>query len=193
MVSDWGVWGSDAEQALCELLAVPSALPLTTVVVGASVSEVAGQPIGTRHNLEAAKEILSHLLRAVPAGVALAIQGCEHINRALVVERAFQRERGWPLVSVWPVLEAGGSFAAAAMELFADPVVVGAVEAEAGLDIGQTLIGMHLKPVVVPVRVKPNRVGQAVVTAGRSRPPLIGGARARYGPDSPRREEASSC
>ncbi len=146
------------------------------------MSEVAGYPIGTAHNLELGRIVLAAVKEAVPPNIALAVQGCEHINRALVVERTTQEQFGWTAVSVWPVLEAGGSLAAAAMELMAEPVVVETVRAEAGVDIGQTLIGMHLRPVAVPLRVGPRQVGHAVVTAARCRPPLVGGPRAHYGP-----------
>lgn len=171
----------EARDALGELIRreVPNAYPLDVIVVGGSMSEVQGHLIGTRHSLEWGRAVLRALMAAATPW-PLAIQGCEHINRALVVERDVQAEWGWPLVTVYPVPEAGGSLASAAMELFSDPVVVSRVEASAGLDIGQTLIGMHLKPVAVPIRLQRSRVGQAVVTAARCRPPLIGGPRARY-------------
>lgn len=170
-----------ARGALEELIGrdVPNAYPLDLIVVGGSMSEVQGQAIGTRHSLDWGRAVLGALMEAATPW-PLAIQGCEHINRALVVERDVQRQWELPVVTVYPVPEAGGSLAAAAMELFSDPVVVARVEASAGLDIGQTLIGMHLKPVAVPIRLQHSRVGKAVVTAARSRPPLIGGPRAHY-------------
>ena len=54
------------------------------------------------------------------------------------------------------------------------------IRADAGLDIGGTLIGMHLKKVAVPVRPEQNRVGEAIVLAARVRPKFIGGNRACY-------------
>ena len=160
-----------------ELCAMRTAMPLRVLVLGGSVSEIRGKAIGSAHSLPMGRSVLRAAMEGVPEPVALAVQGCEHINRALVVERWAQEQYGWNLVEVWPVPEAGGSLAAAAMELYHDPVVVEAVRAEAGLDIGQTLIGMHLRPVPVPVRLSRNRLGEAIVTAARCRPPLIGGDR----------------
>jgi uncharacterized protein (TIGR01440 family) len=119
--------------------------------------------------------------------VHLAIQCCEHLNRALVVERRAQREHGLTRVSVWPRWNAGGSLASAAMEGFDEPVVVESVSAAAGMDIGHTLIGMHLRPVAVPVRLPWKRLGAADLVLARTRPRLIGGARACYS-----REEAAA-
>jgi len=110
----------------------------------------------------------------------LAIQCCEHLNRALVVERSTMESYGLEEVSVVPVPRAGGALAAYAMRHFADPVVVESIQAHAGLDIGATLIGMHLRRVAVPVRLKQQKIGQAIVIAARTRPKLIGGPRACY-------------
>lgn len=180
MDSDPVVLEHDLYHLVRELCGIQTPMPLRVLVLGGSVSEMMGKAIGTAHSVSIGRTMLRAVLDGVPDSVALAVQGCEHINRALVVERWAQEQYGWDLVEVWPVPEAGGSLAAAAMELYHDPVVVETIRAEAGLDIGQTLIGMHLRPVPVPVRLSRVRVGEAIVTAARCRPPLIGGARARY-------------
>ena len=113
-------------------------------------------------------------------GLFLAVQCCEHLNRALVVEEDALERFGLTEVTVHPVPEAGGSAASRAYELFDRPVVVESVTGDLGLDIGQTLIGMHLKRVAVPVRLSVRHIGDAVLTAARTRPPLIGGERAKY-------------
>jgi uncharacterized protein (TIGR01440 family) len=166
-------------QAAEELLA--SASPGQVLVVGCSTSEVLGQKIGSAGSQEVAKVILGSLLdECHKAGVNLAVQCCEHLNRALVVERSVMQEFGWEQVSVVPVAKAGGALAAQAMSDFSCPVVIEEIKAHAGLDIGCTFIGMHLKAVAVPVRLQQKRIGQAIVTAARTRPKLIGGARAVY-------------
>lgn len=182
MDSNWQAWGGQAAEAVQSLLDWSGFPLVNTFVLGGSVSEIAGFHIGSQHNLALGKAIVAEVLTRIPSNMALAIQGCEHINRALVVERAWQKTYEWTEVAVWPVPEAGGSLAAAAMELMNDPVVVDKVQAEAGIDFGQTMIGMHLRPVVVPLRLPIKILGHAVVTAGRSRLPLIGGPRARYNP-----------
>lgn len=110
----------------------------------------------------------------------LAIQCCEHLNRALVTTRYAAEKYGWQEVTVRPVQHAGGAMATAAYENFVEPIIVEAISAHAGLDIGQTLIGMHLKRVAVPVRLSESKIGEAVLTAAWTRPPLIGGERAKY-------------
>jgi len=110
----------------------------------------------------------------------LAIQCCEHLNRALVTTRDAAEKYGWQEVTVRPVQHAGGAMATAAYENFVEPIIVEAISAHAGLDIGQTLIGMHLKRVAVPVRLSESKIGEAVLTAAWTRPPLIGGERAKY-------------
>lgn len=178
--SEWTSWAEQLAHATSAVVSTETALPLRVFVLGGSVSEVMGQRIGSAHNIDLGRLLLSAVRTVLPPSVCLAVQGCEHINRALVVERACQQRYGWPVVTVWPVPEAGGSLAAAAMEQLDNPVVVQSVIGQAGIDVGQTMIGMHLQPVVVPLRVEPRRVGMAYVTAGRSRPPLIGGPRAVY-------------
>jgi len=170
-----------SRQAIEELLEAAKLKPGQLVVVGGSTSEVVGQRIGTSGNKEVAAAILKPIIETVRArGLRLAVQGCEHINRALVVERDTAERYGFEEVSVYPVPKAGGALAATAMDLFDDPVVVEEVRAHAGLDIGDTLIGMHLRRVAVPVRLSLREIGSAHLTAARTRPKLIGGERAVY-------------
>ena len=149
------------------------------VVVGCSTSEVIGSKIGTNSSPEVAAEIFSALHDYTQSkGLHLAIQCCEHLNRAIITERCvvpFAEP-----VNVVPQPKAGGSLATKAYAVFSDPVAVEEMKADAGLDIGLTLIGMHLKKVAVPVRLENNRIGEAVVVAARTRPKFVGGARAVY-------------
>lgn len=173
--------GNEADRAIQELLEVAALKPGRLVVIGGSTSEVAGQRIGTAGNKEVAAAVLRPIMAAVRGrDLRLAIQGCEHINRALVVERDTAEKYGFEEVSVYPVQKAGGALATTAMDLFADPVVVEEVKAHAGLDIGDTFIGMHLRRVAVPVRLSVKQIGSAHLTAARTRPKLIGGERAVY-------------
>ncbi|NNU98221.1 TIGR01440 family protein [Geobacillus sp. DSP4a] len=156
------------------------------VVVGCSTSEVLGERIGTAGSTDVAAMLFAELdAWRRETGIELAFQCCEHLNRALVVERETARVHGLEIVSVIPVPQAGGAMAAYAYRQLEDPVVVEAVRADAGIDIGHTLIGMHLKPVAVPVRVSVKHVGHAYVTLAKTRPKLIGGARAVYTLENP--------
>lgn len=151
-------------------------------VVGCSTSEVCGERIGTASVPQAAQAIYEGLMSVfAPMGVFLAAQCCEHLNRAIVVERA--AVPGVPIVNVVPQPKAGGSFATAAYLKAADPVVVEEIAADAGLDIGLTLIGMHLKKVAVPLRLSIKKIGAATLNAARTRPKFIGGERAHYNAD----------
>ena len=151
------------------------------LVVGCSTSEVAGHKIGTRGSQDIAEGIYQVLHRfATAMGVSLAIQCCEHLNRALVVPRKLVREERLEEVSVIPIPEAGGALAAVAYQKMEDAVVVESILADYGLDIGDTLIGMHLKAVAVPVRLPIERIGHAHLTAATTRPKRIGGARAKH-------------
>ncbi|WP_019153972.1 TIGR01440 family protein [Robertmurraya massiliosenegalensis] len=150
-------------------------------VVGCSTSEVIGQKIGTAGTTEVAEMIFRQLKNfADETGIELAFQCCEHLNRAIVVEHATALSRGLEVVTVVPVRNAGGAMATYAYNHFADPVVVEHIRADAGIDIGDTLIGMHIKHVAVPVRVSLKTLGNANITLATSRPKLIGGARAVY-------------
>ena len=149
------------------------------LVVGCSTSEILGSKIGSNSSPEAAEAIFAGIHKcASEKGIYIAAQCCEHLNRAIIVER-----EAVPFaepVNVVPQPKAGGSFATAAYKTFKDPVALEEIKADAGLDIGGTLIGMHLKRVAVPVRLENNRIGQAFVLAARVRPKFIGGSRAHY-------------
>ncbi len=151
------------------------------LVIGASTSEVIGQHIGTSGSQDIAKAIVTGVLRAqamVPCQVAF--QCCEHLNRALVVTRETLAQYNLDEVSVIPVPTAGGAVAAYAYRTLPHPAVVEHIVAHAGIDIGDTFIGMHIKHVAVPVRLVVRAIGKAHVTAARTRPKLIGGVRAVY-------------
>ena len=149
------------------------------LVVGCSTSEIIGDRIGTNSAPEVAAEVFDALyFSAKKSGVYLAFQCCEHLNRAIVIER--EAATGLEIVNAVPQPKAGGSMATKAYASFCDPVVVEHIKADAGIDIGLTLIGMHLKKVAVPVRLENDRIGEALVVAARTRPKFIGGARAVY-------------
>ena len=150
-------------------------------VVGCSTSEVMGERIGTAGTIEVAEMIYDELKGwADSTGVSLAFQCCEHLNRALVLEREVAEKRGLDEVTVVPVRKAGGAMATKAYHSFDDPVMVEHIKADAGIDIGDTFIGMHLKHVAVPIRVSQKSLGEAHVTLAKTRPKLIGGTRAAY-------------
>ena len=152
------------------------------VVVGCSTSEVVGSTIGTNSNLKVAEEIFKALHDYTESkGLYLAIQCCEHLNRAIVTELSAVLSA--ETVNVVPQPKAGGSLATQAYTNFHSPVVVEEIKADAGLDIGFTLIGMHLKKVAVPLRLENNTIGKATVLAARTRPKFIGGIRATYDED----------
>ena len=149
------------------------------LLIGCSTSEIIGERIGTGSAPEVAEEIFSAFYAyAKERGIHLAVQCCEHLNRAIVIER--EAAAGLDRVNVVPMPKAGGSMATAAYAAFSEPVVVEQIRADAGLDIGLTLIGMHLKAVAVPVRLEHDRIGKALVVAARTRPKFIGGSRAVY-------------
>ena len=155
--------------------------PIRLLVVGCSTSEIAGGMIGKASVPELGPEVAGALMQAAAeSGVILAFQCCEHLNRALVVEREVAEKHGYEEVCAVPHPKAGGSCASAAYRLMKDPVLVEEISADAGLDIGNTLIGMHLKAVAVPVRLSMNKIGEAPLTAAITRPKLIGGERAKY-------------
>lgn len=150
-------------------------------VVGCSTSEIAGKRIGTSGAFEIGEALYEPLTKfAEQRGLYLAFQGCEHINRALTIEREAAKAYNLDPVMVIPSVHAGGSMSAFAFRHMNDPVVVEEIAASAGIDIGQTLIGMHLKRVAVPLRTSIDKIGDAVVTIATTRPKLIGGARAIY-------------
>jgi uncharacterized protein (TIGR01440 family) len=151
------------------------------VVLGCSTSEICGKKIGKGSAYEVGKNVVASVLAATkPRGVYLAVGCCEHLNRAVVIERAAAEKYNLEIVSVVPMPNAGGSAGAAAYRLFDDPCVVEFVSAHAGMDIGDTLIGMHLRHVAVPLRLSIDTIGKAHVTYAKTRPKFIGGARAVY-------------
>lgn len=184
------VWEKELETILTEFQNQASLKAGQLVVVGCSTSEVIGERIGTSGTIDVAEMIFRQLSQfAQGVGVKLAFQCCEHLNRALVIERVEADKRGLDEVSVVPVRTAGGAMATYAFEKMEDAVVVEFLKADAGIDIGHTFIGMHLKHVAVPIRVTQKNVGHAHVTLAKTRPKLIGGARAVY----EKTEGNSSC
>lgn len=158
-------------------------------VLGLSSSEVVGGIIGKASNAEVGEVIVSAILDILqPLGIYLAVQGCEHVNRALVVEAEIAEAKNLEIVNLLPSLEAGGSGQVAAVKYMTNPVVVEEVVAQAGIDIGDTAIGMHVKRVQVPLRPVKRSLGRAHVTALASRPKLIGGVRASYQADQIRKD-----
>ncbi len=149
------------------------------VVVGCSTSEVIGDKIGTNSSPEVAGEIFKALHDYTKSkGLYLAIQCCEHLNRAIIIER--DAVPFAEAVNVVPQPKAGGSLATQAYAGFSNPIAIEEIKADAGMDIGFTLIGMHLKKVAVPLRLENNIIGEALVVAARTRPKFIGGVRAVY-------------
>lgn len=169
------------EQVVKELLESSNLKPGSILVLGCSTSEVQGKRIGSYGNTDVAKAILGAIQDCLSeSGIFLAVQCCEHLNRSLVVERETFEKYDLTEVTVLPIPHAGGATAFCAMMSFEDPVVVESIQGHAGIDIGDTFIGMHLRPVAVPVRLSLNAIGYAHVTAARTRPKLVGGKRAVY-------------
>lgn len=174
----------ETQQLLEDVLEKSAIGPGQIFVLGLSSSEVVGGHIGQNSSLEVGRVIVSTIFeRLNEAGIYLAVQGCEHLNRALVVERELAIKKDLEIVNVLPSLHAGGSGQLAAFQYMKEPVEVEFITAHAGLDIGDTSIGMHIKHVQVPVRPNIRELGGAHVTALASRPKLIGGARANYQTD----------
>ncbi len=170
-----------AEEAVSGLLAQAKLRPGSLFVVGCSSSEILGNVIGKGGSLEVAEAVLRGILPVLEQnGVYLAAQCCEHLNRALILEAEAAEKFGYPPVSVVPWEHGGGSFATAYYRSLREPVAVEHIRADAGIDIGLTMIGMHLKDVAVPVRLPIKKIGEAPIVCARTRPKLIGGERARY-------------
>lgn len=169
----------EAQQAAKELYEKAKLEPGQIVVIGCSSSEVGGELIGTHSSPNIAKAVFTGLYEVFSKqNIYLAAQCCEHLNRAIIVEREavpFAEQ-----VNVVPQPKAGGSFATTAYHTFKHPIAVEEIHADAGLDIGGTLIGMHLKKVAVPVRLSMDHIGNAILLAARTRPKFIGGSRAMY-------------
>ena len=171
----------DAIAAVTELLATANLKPGNLLVIGCSSSEMVGEKIGTHSSVDAAAALAEAVLPILKeAGVHLAVQCCEHLNRALIIESAVAEQYGYEPVNVVPQPKAGGSFATAVWQRMDAPVAVENIRAHAGIDIGGTLIGMHLKEVAVPVRLSVKQIGEAPILCARTRPKFIGGCRAVY-------------
>ena len=170
---------NQAKQAAEEIITAAGLKKGDILVVGCSSSEVAGGVIGHDSSLETAEQVFGGIYEATQKnGVYLAAQCCEHLNRAICVER--EAVPNAETVCVVPQPKAGGSFATTAYRTFKEPVMLEEIKADAGLDIGGTLIGMHLKRVAVPVRLSLDHIGSAILLAARTRPKYIGGERAKY-------------
>lgn len=184
MTEEMTIIGEEAYRAAKELLQVAGLEEGHLFVVGCSTSEVGGVTIGTYSSPELAEVVFGGIYQATQeAGVFLAAQCCEHLNRALILEKEAAERYGYEIVNVIPQPKAGGSFATAAFKAFDHPVAVEHIRAHAGMDIGDTLIGMHLKDVAVPVRIRTKEIGDAHVVCARTRAKYIGGERAIYDDD----------
>ncbi len=173
--------GDEAYRAAKELLAEAKVSEGEILVVGCSTSEVGGAGIGTYSSPELAEVVFGGIYQATQeAGVYLAAQCCEHLNRALILEKAATLQYGYEVVNAVPQPKAGGSFATAAYKAFEQPVAVEHIRAHVGMDIGDTLIGMHLRDVAVPLRIRTKEIGDAHVVCARTRPKFIGGCRTVY-------------
>ena len=149
------------------------------MVIGCSTSEIVGSKIGTNSDFDTAEVVFNAIYETLcNRGIYMAVQCCEHLNRAIVVER--DAVPCAEKVNVVPQKKAGGSLATKAYHSFKNPVVIEEIKADAGIDIGGTLIGMHLKKVAVPVRLSINKIGEANILCARVRPKFIGGIRAIY-------------
>lgn len=172
---------TQAKALIEEFLEKTNAKEGSLLVIGCSTSEILGEAIGTHSAYEAADVLVSAIIPLLKEkGIALAAQCCEHLNRALVIEKSVADSFGYEPVWVVPKPKAGGSFATACYAHFSNPVVVEKVRADLGIDIGGTLMGMHLKEVAVPIRLVQNMIGKAPILCAYTRPKLIGGARAAY-------------
>ena len=164
-----------------ELITTAQMKPGQILVVGCSSSEIHNSKLGTDSSQEIGQAVFEALYACTKEhGLYLAAQCCEHLNRSIVIEREAAKANGYQIVSAIPQPHAGGSWATNCWQRFNDPVLVEEVRAAAGMDIGGTLIGMHLRRVAVPVRLSIDHIGQAILLCARTRPPFIGGSRAVY-------------
>ena len=169
-----------AAKAVTELIEAAHLKKGDILVVGCSSSEIKGERIGKGSDMNAAEAVYQGIKPILDEkGIFLAAQGCEHINLAIITERAALGPLD-EVVNVVPQLHAGGSFTVTVYNNAKDPVALERIQADAGMDIGDTLIGMHLKPVAVPVRLSMKEIGCAHLTCARTRPKFIGGERAKY-------------
>ncbi len=172
---------NEAKKAITELIEISGIKYGELLVIGCSSSEIVGGNIGKASSIEAAKAVFDGIYPILKEkGIYLAAQCCEHLNRALIIEKAAAEKFGYEIVNVMPQIKAGGSFATTAWQNMEHPVAVEHIKAHTGLDIGNTLIGMHLKEVAVPIRLSTNKIGEAAIVAARTRPKFIGGERAHY-------------
>ena len=172
----------ECKNATEELISIAKLKKGDILVVGCSTSEVVGSKIGTNSDPDTAEKIFDGIYEALSSkGIYLAVQCCEHLNRAIVTEKS--AVPFLEAVNVIPQKKAGGSLATVAYSRFSSPVVVEEIKADAGMDIGDTFIGMHLKRVAVPVRLSVKQIGEAHLTCARVRPKFIGGIRAIYNED----------
>ena len=169
------------EIVVTEVLEQAKLKPGSLFVIGCFSSEMVGKRIGKGSSMEAAQAAFEGIYPILQSkGIHLAVQCCEHLNRALIMERTAAEAKGYEIVNVMPQPHAGGSMAVTAWNAFEDPVAVETILADAGMDIGGTLIGMHLRRVAVPVRTSLDHIGEAIVLCARTRPKYIGGPRAAY-------------
>lgn len=174
----------DASAVFSQLIETAKLGEGSIVVLGCSTSEIIGERIGTHSNVEVAESLYDGFYDTLcELGIYLAAQCCEHLNRALVIERELATKLNLPIVNAVPQPKAGGSSATTAYAWMKDPVLVEHIKADAGVDIGGTLIGMHLKETAVPLRLNQKKVGEAFVASARTRAKFIGGERAVYDPE----------
>ncbi len=172
---------NDANTVINELIEASKLKEGDVLVIGCSSSEIMGDKIGTNSDVDAAKTVFDEIYSVLKEkGIYIASQCCEHLNRAIVIEKELADKKGLECVNVIPKPKAGGSFATKTYEALSSPCVVEYIKADAGLDIGGTLIGMHLKEVAVPVRLSLKKIGEANILCARTRPKFIGGVRANY-------------
>lgn len=171
----------NALTAVKELVQISKLKKGDILVVGCSSSEMLGEKIGSHSSIDAAEAAFAGIYTYLcEKGIYLAAQCCEHLNRAIIIEKEAAQLYGYPQVNVIPQPKAGGSFSTTAYKNFKEPVAVEEIKAQAGIDIGGTLIGMHLQPVAVPTRLSINKIGKANIVCARTRPKFIGGIRAIY-------------
>lgn len=175
---------NDAKAAVEALITIAKLEKDDLFIIGCSSSEVLGEKIGTNSSLDVADAIFEGIYPVLKEkGIFMAVQCCEHLNRAVILEKKAAKMFGLEQVNVIPQPKAGGSLGTLAFERFTDAVAVEKVRADAGLDIGLTMIGMHLKEVAVPVRLPIKKIGNAPIVCARTRPKFVGGIRAKYNDD----------
>jgi uncharacterized protein (TIGR01440 family) len=170
-----------AKTAVSELIKAANLKKDDIMVIGCSSSEIGGHKIGSFSSVEIANSVFNAIYPILKNnGIYLAAQCCEHLNRSIIIEKEAALKNRLEIVNVIPRPKAGGSFATAAYENFENPAAVEEVKAQAGIDIGGTLIGMHLAKVAVPVRLSVSQIGEANIVCARTRPKFVGGGRACY-------------